>query len=455
MFSFGRINVEKIRLNGGRIGDVASRQKLLHLSDLHISRFGAREKNLVDLVNREKPDIIVITGDLVVNYRNNFSACLRTLRKLKARLGIYAVLGNAEHTFDWVQDFQDFKKALKECDVILLNNRHAELKLNGKSLYLVGVDDPFFLFDNFDKAIKDVPVGEPTILMAHTPDILLPRADALVMNLLDSGHKKDHFKTWGWKDSTRFSPETGDVYFEKEGTHTLRVQSRQSGVFLDTVLLNPYGAIDEAMKAGEYERIERLLKRGALKQRYPDLAIISGCDIDPKRVHGKWRKAPDVSALSGFHLDDLPAKKMWQFQPLIHPENYFEADFHAKKATRYRVWMRMKAYRGNPKNDSVYLQFSGSVDHLGAAKYRISEPAHSKSRMGDVDLILTGHTHGGQIRLPFYGPIETMTSMGKEYAAGLHQFGKSMLYVSRGVGTSLLPIRFLCPAEITVFDFHV
>jgi len=156
----------------------------IQLSDLHISKFGFREKRLVDLVNREKPDAILITGDLVVNYRNNFGPCIETLKKLKASLGLYAVFGNSDHTFFPLENFKNFKAALKNIGVRVLENQNVELRHNGKCLHLVGVDDPFFHFDDFDRAIKKVPSNAPTILLAHSPDILFQRADALVVNLL-------------------------------------------------------------------------------------------------------------------------------------------------------------------------------------------------------------------------------------------------------------------------------
>ena len=74
-----------------------------------------------------------------------------------------------------------------------------------------------------------------------------------------------------------------------------------------------------------------------------------------------------------------------------------------------------------------------------------------------VDLYLAGHTHGGQIRLPFYGAFVTMSRYGKQYEMGLYQVGDTELYVSRGLGMEggLAPrARFLCPPEIVVIDFH-
>ena len=65
-----------------------------------------------------------------------------------------------------------------------------------------------------------------------------------------------------------------------------------------------------------------------------------------------------------------------------------------------------------------------------------------------VDLMLSGHTHGGQIRLPLIGPL-VLPPMGKRYVEGLYSFGKLQLYVNRGIGTVGLPFRLNCPSEIT------
>ncbi|WP_263353599.1 metallophosphoesterase [Acidicapsa acidisoli] len=64
-----------------------------------------------------------------------------------------------------------------------------------------------------------------------------------------------------------------------------------------------------------------------------------------------------------------------------------------------------------------------------------------------VDLMLSGHTHGGQIRMPFVGPM-SLPPMGRKYVEGWFRFGRMQLYVNRGIGTVELPIRFACPPEI-------
>jgi hypothetical protein len=73
---------------------------------------------------------------------------------------------------------------------------------------------------------------------------------------------------------------------------------------------------------------------------------------------------------------------------------------------------------------------------------------------GGADLFVAGHTHGGQVRLPFYGAIITMSAFDKKYEAGRYQVGDTALYVNRGIGTEgrVIPMRFLCRPELTILD---
>ncbi len=71
-----------------------------------------------------------------------------------------------------------------------------------------------------------------------------------------------------------------------------------------------------------------------------------------------------------------------------------------------------------------------------------------------VDLYLAGHTHGGQLRLPFFGALVTASIHGKRYEMGAYQEGQTTLYVSRGIGLEgkgAPRARFLCPPEIVLF----
>jgi len=68
-------------------------------------------------------------------------------------------------------------------------------------------------------------------------------------------------------------------------------------------------------------------------------------------------------------------------------------------------------------------------------------------------LMLSGHTHGGQVRMPLVGPM-ILPPLGHKYVEGWFKFGNLQLYVNRGLGTVGVPIRFDCPPEITVFTLR-
>ena len=73
----------------------------------------------------------------------------------------------------------------------------------------------------------------------------------------------------------------------------------------------------------------------------------------------------------------------------------------------------------------------------------------------NIDLYLSGHTHGGQVALPFYGALITLSKTGKKYESGMYIVEKMKLYVNRGIGMEPLPapqVRFLARPEISVFD---
>jgi predicted MPP superfamily phosphohydrolase len=69
---------------------------------------------------------------------------------------------------------------------------------------------------------------------------------------------------------------------------------------------------------------------------------------------------------------------------------------------------------------------------------------------GCIDLTLCGHTHGGQVRLPFLGAPVVPSFFGDKYAGGLVQGPSSLVYVNRGIGIISPPLRFNCRPEITL-----
>lgn len=73
---------------------------------------------------------------------------------------------------------------------------------------------------------------------------------------------------------------------------------------------------------------------------------------------------------------------------------------------------------------------------------------------GRVALTVAGHTHGGQVDLPFLGRLIVPSKFGERYAAGIVVEDGRKLYVSTGIGTSILPVRFRVPPVVTILDLE-
>ncbi len=70
-----------------------------------------------------------------------------------------------------------------------------------------------------------------------------------------------------------------------------------------------------------------------------------------------------------------------------------------------------------------------------------------------IDFQISGHSHGGQIRLPAIGALY-LPPLARRYVMGSYRVRDLQLYVNRGIGVILLPMRFLCPPEVTVFTLR-
>jgi len=103
---------------------------------------------------------------------------------------------------------------------------------------------------------------------------------------------------------------------------------------------------------------------------------------------------------------------------------------------------------GDVRLNDVIAQLEGNTPAILLAH----EPdfADVSAATGKFDLQVSGHSHGGQIVLPFYGPPRLPDS-GRKYHTGLYKVGNMFQYTNRGIGTDRFAIRINCPPEITVF----
>ncbi len=136
-----------------------------HLSDIHLSQNVplAVIERIVALTNSVQPDVVVLTGDYVTKDMNLAGECARTLGKLCAGRGVFAVLGNHDY---WTDPLL-ITRLLRQNGVTVLIN---ESRLLAPNLWLAGMDDIWSGRPDLGKALARVPAGAATILLAHEPD---------------------------------------------------------------------------------------------------------------------------------------------------------------------------------------------------------------------------------------------------------------------------------------------
>jgi predicted MPP superfamily phosphohydrolase len=106
----------------------------------------------------------------------------------------------------------------------------------------------------------------------------------------------------------------------------------------------------------------------------------------------------------------------------------------------------------NPERLARIFAAAPSADHRIVISH---SPDFVAAMPFDVELVLAGHTHGGQVVIPFFGPPKTAIRLPRRYAGGLNDYGGTPLHVSRGIGMERgfeIPVRFLCPPEVCILD---
>jgi uncharacterized protein len=142
---------------------------LVHLSDIHVASLGYRERRAVDIINSARPDIIVISGDLVRGGEHpaELEAFLGALR---SRYGKFLVWGNHDY-FDGVPGTWG-PGVVQRAGFTLLRNSSKTIVYPGGKIVIAGVDDPVTGHDNLRLAMTRVSRKDACILVSHTPDIV-------------------------------------------------------------------------------------------------------------------------------------------------------------------------------------------------------------------------------------------------------------------------------------------
>ena len=167
--------------------------KILQLSDIHHGPFTGREQieRAVEIANSLQPDIVALTGDYISHEREYVRPCAEMLGRLRARCGVYAVLGNHDN---WV-DAALVTDLFSAEGIRVLTNEGLRFEDSGASFWLAGVDDTMVGLEDLPLALAGSRADELKLLLAHNP-VILRRAARAGVDLVLSGHTHGGQVTW-------------------------------------------------------------------------------------------------------------------------------------------------------------------------------------------------------------------------------------------------------------------
>jgi hypothetical protein len=192
---------------------------------------------------------------------------------------------------------------------------------------------------------------------------------------------------WGWQDGGYGRRVSGTpLYFNNGGPTTIRVQRREDGISIDQIVFarddgtaGPY-----FFSAPGYQKDDDTI----VPAQDPDLFagsldVLLFPGVDPADLHGAWRTISDSTAAEGARVwhPDAGAAKLTA--PLASPVHYFDLHFQASAGVGYRLWIRGKAQNDYWGNDSVFAQFSDSVDADGTPQFRLNTASATTINLED------------------------------------------------------------------------
>ncbi|MBN2519574.1 MAG: metallophosphoesterase, partial [Bacteroidales bacterium] len=184
VFDRFRYKINHIEIVSDKIPVTFNNYKIVHISDIHIPTFYNNEKQLqraLQIINNLKPDLILFTGDLVLNTAKEINGFTEILQGLNAKQGIYSILGNHDYGdyYNWkteedkIKNMQQLIAYQKDIGFQLLLNENRIISRNGDSIAIIGVENwgkpPFPQYGDLNMAMQGVDGIPFKILLSHDP----------------------------------------------------------------------------------------------------------------------------------------------------------------------------------------------------------------------------------------------------------------------------------------------
>ncbi len=184
IFGRFRFRVRPIEINSPDLPAAFDGFRIIHISDLHLgSLFGHQDKfrKAVEMINRQSPDLVLFTGDLVNNLAGEADGWTDLLSEITSSQGNFSILGNHDYGeyYNWpdeesrMANMENLFKAHEDSGFSLLLNRSLKINKGEQEIYLAGVENwglpPFKQYGDLDKALEKIPKDSFTVLLSHDP----------------------------------------------------------------------------------------------------------------------------------------------------------------------------------------------------------------------------------------------------------------------------------------------
>ena len=183
-----RVEIKAVALTLPRLAPEFDGYRLVQIGDIHLDDWTKPERltGIVAKVNAQRPDLIAITGDFASYSAKELDTRSLTdaLRKLRARDGVVAILGN----HDYLTGVELVRRCIREAGITELVNSVLTLRRGDASLHVAGIDDVMEGRSRLDLVLHDLPESGAALLLAHEPDFADVSAATGRFDLQLSGH---------------------------------------------------------------------------------------------------------------------------------------------------------------------------------------------------------------------------------------------------------------------------